>query len=222
MRRSPVVRGFLGRQGARLVARGAFTVEQARRSLETSLRTLRTDYVDLFLMHDCRLEDCSPELLEFLEGAVAAGKVRVFGLGTSVASAVSIRESVPEFAGVLQFEHSLLCPAVDRVDPTGSRATVTHGALAGLGRLRAYLSSNEYVCSDWSAELGLDLGSDAVLAGLMLQYAVLTNTRGPVLFSSTKPENVAANTAAAAAAGSKQTAERAVALISESPCVAAS
>jgi hypothetical protein len=116
----------------------------------------------------------------------------------------------------------LLCPTVDKVDPSGSRATITHGALADLGRLRAYLATNEYVCSNWSAELGLDLDSDAVLAGLMLQYAVRTNTKGPVLFSSTKPENVAANAAAAAAAGLEQTAERAAVLISESPFVAAS
>jgi D-threo-aldose 1-dehydrogenase len=217
MKLSPVVRRFLGRQGARLVARGAFTVEHARHSLETSLGALRTDYVDVFLMHDCRLEDCSPELLEFLESAVAAGKVRGFGVGTSIESAASIRELVPEFASVLQFEHSLLCPAVDKVDPAGSRSTITHGALAGLNRLRAYLASNEEVCSNWSAELGLDLRTEAVLAGLMLQYAVRTNTRGPILFSSTKPANVVVNIAAAAAAGSEQGAERVAALVSREP-----
>jgi diketogulonate reductase-like aldo/keto reductase len=222
MKTSPGVHRFLGRQGAKLVKRGGFTVEEASRSLETSLRQLRTDYVDLFLLHDCDLEDCSPELLEFLSSVVTAGKIRTFGVGTSVESAASIRESVPEIAGILQFEHSLLCPTVDKVDPSGSRATITHGALADLGRLRAYLATNEYVCSNWSAELGLDLDSDAVLAGLMLQYAVRTNTKGPVLFSSTKPENVAANAAAAAAAGLEQTAERAAVLISESPFVAAS
>jgi aryl-alcohol dehydrogenase-like predicted oxidoreductase len=211
------MRRFFGRQGARLVARGTFTVEQARQSLETSLRALRTDYVDVFLMHDCRLEDCSPELLEFLESAVAAGKVRGFGVGTSVESAASIRELVPEFASVLQFEHSLLCPAVDKVDPAGTHATITHGALAGLDRFRAYLASNEELCSDWSAELGLDLYTDAVLAGLMLQYAVRTNTRGPTLFSSTKPANVVVNVAAAGAAGSEQAAERVAALVSREP-----
>jgi D-threo-aldose 1-dehydrogenase len=193
MRTSPAVRRFLGRQGARLVRRGAFSVEEARDSLETSLRELRTDYVDILLLHDCAPEACTPELLEFLRSAVAEGKVRAFGVGTSVESARIIAESTPEFAGVLQFEHSVLRPAIEEVDPEGRRALITHGALAGLGRIRRYLDENPEARARWSDELAADCAEDRVLGDLMLGYAVLTNGRGPVLFSSTRPENITRN-----------------------------
>jgi D-threo-aldose 1-dehydrogenase len=197
MKASPAVRRFLGRQGARLVKRGVFSVEEAKTSLETSLRELRTDYVDIFLLHDCEPEDCTPDLLEFLQTTVAAGKVRAFGVGTSVESAAVISRAAPEFAGVLQFEHSVLRPAVDEVDPEGSCALITHGAFAKLGRLHRYLDENPDVRERWSDELGADIGQFDALAAATVQYAARTNRRGPVLFSSTRPENIVRNAAVA-------------------------
>lgn len=196
MKASPAVRSFLGRQGARLVKHGAFSAEEASTSLETSLRELRTDYVDILLLHDCVLDDCSPDLLEFLRSAVAAGKVRTFGVGTTVESARAISESAPEFANVLQFEHSALRPTVHEVDPFGNHALIIHGALASLGRLRRYLNENPEASVQWSTELGLDCRSGRVLSTLLLRSAVQTSGRGTVLFSSTRAENVVANTAA--------------------------
>jgi D-threo-aldose 1-dehydrogenase len=197
MRASPAVRRFLGRQGARLVKRGVFSADEARTSLETSLRELRTDYVDIFLLHDCALEDCSAELLEFLRDAVSAGKVRAFGVGTSVESAVAIARAAPEFATVLQFEHSVLRPAVDKVDPAGSRATITHGTLAGLSPLRRYLDNNPDIRAHWSAELRLDLTHADSLATAAIQYASRTNPCGPTLFSSTRTKHIVRNAASA-------------------------
>jgi len=195
MRASPAARRFLGRQGARLVKRGGFSPEEARESLETSLRELRTDYVDILLLHDCAPEDCTLDLLEFLQTAVTAGKVRAFGVGTSVGSAAVIRRSAPEFASVLQFEHSILRPAVDEVDPAGSRALITHGALAALGRLRRYLDENPDARARLSDELGADLRQADALAAAAIQYAARTNRRGPILFSSLRPENIVRNAA---------------------------
>jgi D-threo-aldose 1-dehydrogenase len=217
MRASPAVRRFLGRQGARLVKRAAFSAEDARTSLETSLRKLRTDYVDLLLLHDCALENCSPELLDFLITAVAAGKVRCFGVGTSVESAASIARSAPEFGDVLQFEHSVLRPSAAEVDPTGERALITHGALVGVRRLGRYLAENPDVATEWSEELGVDCGDDRVLAALMLHYAVATNGRGPVLFSTTRAENVVRNATALAEQPSPTTLERFATLVGTAP-----
>jgi aryl-alcohol dehydrogenase-like predicted oxidoreductase len=197
MKTSPAARRFLGRQGARLVKRGGFSVDDANESLTISLRELRTDYVDILLLHDCAATDCTPELLEFLHGAVAAGKVRVFGVGTDVESARAVDESAPEFAGVLQFEHSILRPAIDEVDPEGRRALITHSAFAGLSRLRRYLDENPGARRRWSDELGTDIGRGDTLAAAAIQYAVRSNRRGPTLFSSTRPENIVRNAAVA-------------------------
>jgi aryl-alcohol dehydrogenase-like predicted oxidoreductase len=198
MKVSPELRRFLGRQGARLVKRGAFSVEEARSSLDASLSELRTDYVDVLLLHDCRVEDCSEGLLEFLHDAAAAGKICGFGVGTSVESAAAIVQSAPDFAKVLQFEHSVLRPATDEFNAGDTRALLTHGALAGFGALRRYLADDPVVRAQWSDELGADCGQDPILAALMLNYAVMTNAWGPVLFSSTRAENIVGNAAAIA------------------------
>jgi aryl-alcohol dehydrogenase-like predicted oxidoreductase len=166
-------------------------------------------------LHDCLPDDCSPELLEFLRDSTAAGKIRAFGVGTSVESASAIAASAPAFASVLQFEHSLLRPTVDKVEPAAGHAMITHGALAGLPRLREHLSNHHDVRSLWSAKLELDCGNEAVLSGLMLQYALQTNRQGPVLFSSTKRENIVANAAAAAATTNSHAAEHLADIVSE-------
>jgi hypothetical protein len=196
MKTSPVARRFLGRQGARLVRRGDFSIERARRSLETSLRALSTDYVDILLLHDCRPEDCSPELLEFLEEAVRAGKVRAFGVGTGIDSARTIAASAPAFGNVLQFQHDVVTPTVQTDEPSSGRALITHGALARLDALRSYLIQHPHVLARWSAELDLDGVQDRRLAALMLLSAARANSRGVVLFGSTRGKNVAANAAA--------------------------
>jgi len=73
------------RASAVLVKGNAFGVQDAQRNLETSLRELGTEGIDFYLLHDYAPGNTSPdELVAFLGQAVAAGKIRYFGLGTSV------------------------------------------------------------------------------------------------------------------------------------------
>jgi aryl-alcohol dehydrogenase-like predicted oxidoreductase len=58
-----------------------FSVASLRSSLETSLRQLRTDYVDILLMHAAPIAVLSQlDLLEEMERLVAEGKVRMAGV----------------------------------------------------------------------------------------------------------------------------------------------
>jgi len=196
MRLSPRLREALGRQGARMVQRHAFAPEDARTSLETSLRELRTDHVDVLLLHGGRPQDCTPELFAYLDGARREGKIGRIGVGTDVDSAATILGGSPQFAEVVQFEHSVLAQNVDRIPADGGPAVITHGSLAGLGDLRRHLDANPSEAARWSEEVGADCKDPKVLAALMLLYAVQSGGRGPVLFASTRLENIRANAAA--------------------------
>jgi len=56
------------------------TKEAALADLDTSLRELGTDYLDVWYIHDCRsAADISPERLEAMEAARKAGKIRFAG-----------------------------------------------------------------------------------------------------------------------------------------------
>ena len=197
MRRFSFVREFVRRQHEKVMTQHAFDVEEARSSLETSLKELQTDYVDLFLLHEPRPEDCRPdELLEFLHQIKKSGKVRAFGIGTDVESTASILKTVPEVAEVIQCRNSVVERNLEQLDGAGGeRAVSTHGAFGGLERLHQYLSERPEAAQEWSRQVQADCGDKQELAALMLGYAVQDNRRGPVVLSSTKPEHVTRNAA---------------------------
>lgn len=193
MRLSPAMRSALGRRARTAVKTRRFTVDAARRSLETSLRTIGTDYIDVYLLHDCQLDDTSDELFRFLTQARNEGKIRCFGVGTSPEQASAICNKRPQFATVLQFQNSLLCPNLRAIN-NAPGAVITHGALAGsYTSLNKHLLDHPEVARAWSDVLGEDCAQPAVLAALMLSHAVRENRRGPVLFRSSRAESIHAN-----------------------------
>src|SRR6267142_6377768 len=129
----PGMRGFLQRGTQSLVKSGAFSAQQAQASLETSLRELSTDHIDLYLLHNYMVNEKLPdELLAFLEDSVKAGKIRSFGIGTSFENVLQALERQPRLCGVLQFQNSVLTKNADNL-PWGNsdRLVVTHGSLGG-------------------------------------------------------------------------------------------
>src|SRR3954451_25235867 len=81
----------VARAGAsRTVSAGRFGIDEARASLQQSLRELRTDVVDVLLLHDCQPEDLDGGLLGFLRSRVEAGQVRSFGIAPERPAASAI------------------------------------------------------------------------------------------------------------------------------------
>jgi len=176
----PAARSVLQRRSEGLVKRGAFSVKDARASLETSLRALGTDYIDFFLLHDYSVSGDSPhELVAFLSDAAKAGKIRDFGLGTGIEDVLRALECQRELCGVVQFENSVLKRNVERL-PRGAPhgLAITHGSLGA---------------KTWSAQLALDCSREETISALMLNYAVQANRDGLVLFSSRSAPRVNTN-----------------------------
>jgi D-threo-aldose 1-dehydrogenase len=192
----PAVRGFLHRGTQSLVKRGAFGVQQAQESLETSLRELSTDHVDFFLLHDYVVTERFPdELLTFLVGLVKAGKTRSFGIGTTFENVAQALERQPQLCRVLQFQNSVLTRNTDYLAQGNSdRLVITHGALGeGYHSLLNFLNARRDLAKDWSAKLGCSLLHEETLSALMLNYAADANPNGLVLFSSRDPMRVSRN-----------------------------
>jgi len=77
----PALRGVAQRQAAGQIVVGEFSVELLRTSLETSLRALRTDYVDMLLMHAAPTSVLAQDdLLGALTRLVEEGKLRRAGI----------------------------------------------------------------------------------------------------------------------------------------------
>ena len=102
----PQARGLVRRGIAGEMSQGHFDVATLRASLEESLRQLRTNYVDVLLMH---LPPVSvfqqQDLMAELEKVVQEGKVRRVGVSTDD---VSTLYEVPNILSVAQFPYPTL------------------------------------------------------------------------------------------------------------------
>ena len=77
----PALRGAVQKQAAREVLPGQFDVPTLTASLEASLRALRTDYIDILLMHAAPASALAREdLMEALLRLVESGKIRLAGI----------------------------------------------------------------------------------------------------------------------------------------------
>ena len=183
-------------QRARVGRSGRFSPADVARSLETSLRKLQTDYVDIFLLHECRATDLANEaLLRCLEDARQSGKVRAFGLATAPDDILAARRLAPGYLGVEQFENSVMAPNLERLRQRSPAFTITHRALGeSLSKARSWLAGHP----DWlaaAAEAGLETAEG--LSSAMLAYALSDNPGGIVLFSSRSKDHIRANAASA-------------------------
>jgi D-threo-aldose 1-dehydrogenase len=184
----PGARGILQRRAQGLVQRGGFSVADARRSLETSLRELGTNYIDFYLLHEYEPPEIAPdELVAFLQDRVKAGDIRFFGLATGVENTARILQSYPQLCDIAQFENSVLCRNLEKLPRAGRRPLLifTHGALgASYKTIAAFFKTRSGLTKEWSTQLGLDCSREETISGLMLNYAIHANADGLVLFSS--------------------------------------
>jgi aryl-alcohol dehydrogenase-like predicted oxidoreductase len=196
--RAPALRRRLRARAGAMVESGRFEPREARLSLETSLRELRTDAVDILLLHECRPADLETDgLLGFLEDVVREGKVGRFGVGTDRESTRVILRERPEFARVVQFSQTAADGPLDDGSALADAATITHSAVRALIGPLSEAMRDPQRRERWSRTLGVDCARPAVAGRLLLAGALRANPAGVVLFSSTSEERIRANAALA-------------------------
>jgi D-threo-aldose 1-dehydrogenase len=197
LRLLPSARKMVQARTQGLVKSRAFNAEDARNSLEASLRELGTDHIEFYLLHDYVVDDQpTDELVAFLQGAVAAGKVGRFGIATGIENVLRALQSQPKLCDVLQFENSVVKQNIGRLPERAAtdRVVITHGAVGQTHReVSAFLGAHRDKAKEWSEKIGTDCSQAFTISGLLLNCAVQANPGGLLLFSSMKPETVARN-----------------------------
>jgi hypothetical protein len=150
-------------------------------SLGESLRALRCDRIDLFLLHEAEGIDINEDLRAALDDQVRKGFIGTWGLGsarTKIDRAVV--DAVKPYA-VLQFEWSLRS---GRPPSYPGSFTITHGALRDTTAwLREFLAQPERRQA-WTRELKEAVADPRSLPKLLLGAAAVANPSGIVLFTS--------------------------------------
>ena len=101
---APQLRGVVRKHAATQFNPGQFSVETLQSSFETSLRELKTDYVDILLMHNPPLSALQQDdLLESISRLVEAGKVRIAGVSADGEVIPAILASHPPAVSAAQF-----------------------------------------------------------------------------------------------------------------------
>ena len=165
----------LGRFGRRILPRGwnyrprSLAIGNVEQSLARSLKALRTDWIDLLLVHEPQVTDVGAllELAEWLEGQRASGRVRYLGLAGSASNCVEVARRMPGLFGVLQVEDSLAEHEADAVIAGGWPLQITFGYLRGAA-----------------------VAQSSIDAAAVIKAALARNAEGVVLVSSRHPERL--------------------------------
>jgi len=190
--RFPALRDAIKRRSDAFHQPHRYDSATARASLETSLRELGTDYVDILFIHDPAPGDHvdMTELSEVLEELRQAGRVRAWGLAGEPDPCIGLSKAMGARA-VLQVRDSILDETLARIDP--ARSAITFGILSrALKQIHGHISRSDEQRSRWSKIVGQDCGRPEVISSLLLQDALERNRKGTVLFSTTRPERVEA------------------------------
>jgi aryl-alcohol dehydrogenase-like predicted oxidoreductase len=176
-------------------ARPAFTASQAKASLDRSLTALRTNRIDLWLLHEVTAHDLEDDaLLRLLEDEVEKGTIGSFGIGSSADKIPALLAEHPAYCRTLQYE-----PIPDSLTKP---FRIHHRALTSNFRdLHKALLNNKPLTQRWSESTNTDLSNpqtlpqtpSQILASLMLKAALVMNPSSIILFSSKDPTHIHAN-----------------------------
>jgi D-threo-aldose 1-dehydrogenase len=180
--------------GAAMGKAGVFNPEAAIQSLETSLRELKTDYVDVLLLHEATLADATSEpLIEALQRQVNQGRVRCLGVASEFGKLHEDAALLPATYQVVQFNDNALARNLPRLAHRKPRALITHSVFQPADLLQEAIGARPQLVGKFSSEMNVELGDPRVTGSLLLQYALRSNADGIVLFSSVDPARVTAN-----------------------------
>ena len=195
----PALRALLRPRGGAVLAPRRHDAATARASLETSLRELGTDSVDLFLLHEPTLEGVEGAgVLAFLEDARREGKIRAFGVAGPFDEALRIDRALPALTPVLQVPTDALSRHVEHAARRPGQGLVLFSVLSGaIDTIVRHAGRDDATRRRWREAVGVDCASPDALAPLLLRYGLAANPAGVVLFSTTRAARIPALAAAA-------------------------
>jgi hypothetical protein len=153
------------------------------------MRELKTDYVDVLLLHEITPSEVSDELKRYLEDAVAKGMVLNYGIGSYRREAEATVHACSDIASILQTSWAVGDTPLNL--PLPAPFTITHGAIRPLPKIRKWLDEIPSRLRVLSDEIGADLADQQVLVDLMMATAIVNNKDGIVLVSSSRADRLA-------------------------------
>lgn len=142
-------------------------------SFYKSLKSLKTDYIDNYLLHEGMPSFLTEEAISFVMKLKKDGKVRRIGVAAGSRNLIDENDFLN--LDILQYENNVISPSNELVVKFPKLTHIYHSVLKGVkSSNKKSFSSNEF-------------------AALLLLKVLKINPNGKVLFSTTKAENLIQN-----------------------------
>ena len=194
----PALRRAVRKHSNMLYAPKNFDVETAKRSLEESLRALRTDYIDIFLLHEPELAQVQDTgVWEYLQRAKEKGLIRAWGVAGYPDQVKPVCDAIPALARVIQIPNDVVNCQQEQFGDYSDAGFITFSPYSGVyDTLRALINNNSAFVDNFMKSTDIDLRQRGVLAKLMVGYCLCANSSGVTLFFSGRSEGIGDNVAA--------------------------
>ena len=171
--------------------KAVFRAAEARAALEVSLRKLRRERVELYLLHEVTTEELvHGDLLEFLLRQKEAGVIGEFGAGGEFWKMPGLLAERKDYVPVVQFERSVLGPEMDL---HGSYGVFYRTFAPAAKALRKLFDREPELLTSWSEQVGAELAEPAVLGRLLLKASLEAWPGALQLFSTGSEEHIFGN-----------------------------
>ena len=169
--------------------RADFHGKIARRSLEVSMRALKVDYVDLYLMHEPAAGAYdADEVAAYMAALCERGLVRRWGVAGEPGPLREVAAELSTNDLVVQTRWNLTTwplPAIAR------DAHIVYGVLAtDLPRILAHTAQSDRTRRRWNEEVGADCGDSNAVSALLLEIALRDGDGRRVLMSTTQRQRL--------------------------------
>jgi D-threo-aldose 1-dehydrogenase len=194
----PALRRRMRRRSNKFYAPKNFDVATARRSLEESLRALRTDYLDIFFLHEPEWADVKDTgALEYLQRAKEQGLIRAWGVAGYPAQIKPICEEEPELAKIIQVPNDVISRQLEQFRDYSEAGFITFSPYSeAYNKIRTYMANNLEITESFMRATTIDLRQQSSLVKLLLGYCLRSNTSGVTLFFSGRSDGVRENISA--------------------------
>ncbi len=170
-----------------------YTPGTIREQLEQSLRRLKTDHIDYYLLHECHAHYLQPAILEYLDRSVQEGKIRHYGIGSGRWQSRCILEKYATVPWVVQIPDGWGNCDTDWFAQRAQPPLFTHSSLRL--SLQADPGSMETIKRRWAELTDQDPDQPGLLSELLLSGALIKNATGCVVFSSRHARHIRSNAA---------------------------
>ena len=179
--------------GAQIYYKPDYNIKSAKQSFENSLHELRTDHIDILLLHEPSINNIfTAELQQWLESLRSSQAIKGYGVAGYMDDILPVITQHPWLGQIVQIDNNAVQRQIFHLDHQDQRTVITFSAMSRVYlQILHYLTMHPDLKKAWSELTDADFYQPETVAYFLLSYALSTNPFGIILFSTTHHQHLA-------------------------------